>query len=54
MLVQQEIRNQEEEARVLKAVEMGNQGKWTKRETEQRELMEVYSVPTAVPTESSI
>ena len=38
MLVQQEIRNQEEEARVLKAVEMGNQGKWTKWETEQREL----------------
>ena len=30
MLVQQEIRNQEEEARVVKAVEMGNQGKWTK------------------------
>ena len=38
MLVQQEIRNQEEEARVLKAVEMGNQGKWTKWEAEQREL----------------
>ena len=30
MLVQQEIRNQEEEARVVKAVEMGNLGKWTK------------------------
>ena len=38
MLVQQEIKNQEEEARVVKAVEMGNQGKWTKWETEQREL----------------
>ena len=38
MLVQQEIRNQEEEARVVKAVEMGNQRKWTKWETEQRKL----------------
>ena len=38
MLVQQGIRNEEEEARVLKAVEMVNQGKWTEWETEQREL----------------
>ena len=40
MLVQQEIRNQEEEARVLKAVEMGNQGKWTKWETAERADLE--------------
>ena len=38
LLVQQKIRKQEEEARVVKAVVMGNQGKWTKWETEQREL----------------
>jgi hypothetical protein len=37
-LVQQEIRKKKEEARYVWTVQMGNQGAWTKWDTEQREL----------------
>ena len=38
-LVQQEIQQQQDETRFVKAVEMGNQGNWTRCEAEQRELI---------------